>query len=185
MSARTRMPLAVLAALAIAVPVSAQVEEQAPPQQEGLIQALENEGRFSTFVELVRTAGLEESLAQGEHTIFAPTDEAFQSLPEGRLDELKANPEQLRQVVQSHIVPQSLQSMSITEEAQRVMTLAGTEIEVIREGETIRVQPAPGPAAEMMGEVETAATSATVETADLTATGGVIHAIDTVLLPAS
>lgn len=181
-----RTPLAVLAAAAFAVPAAAQVE--APQvQQETLIQALEADGRFATLVEAIRTAGLEESLSgEGPFTIFAPTDEAFASLPEGKLDELKADPAALKAVLTMHVVPQSLAASTITEESQRVTTLEGSELELTREGEVVRVQPAPGAAREVMGAEEApAATVATVERADWTSSNGVIHVIDTVLLPAT
>lgn len=187
MYALRKAPLAVLAALALAVPAAAQVPlPEEPQQQEGLIQALEADGRFSTLVQAIRTAGLEEQLAaEGPYTIFAPTDEAFQNLPEGKLDELTANPEQLKAVLGLHVVSQSLESSAITEESQRVTTLEGSELELTREGETVRVQPAPGPAREVMGEEEAATleTVATVERADWTASNGVIHVIDRVMLP--
>lgn len=182
-----RAPLAALAALAIAVPASAQVEQPVEPQQPGLIETLEADGRFGTLVQAIRSAGLEEQLAaEGPYTIFAPTDEAFQALPEGKLDELLANPEQLKSILSGHVVQQSLESTAITEESQRVTTLAGTELEVTREGETIHVQPAPGAAREVMTEEEaTPETMATVQSTDVAASNGVIHVIDTVLLPAS
>ena len=180
-------PLAVLAIAALALPAAAQVEAPQVTEQETLVQALEADGQFTQLVEAIRAAGLEEALAgEGPYTIFAPTDAAFAALPEGKLDELKANPEMLKSVLGLHVVQQSVAASTITEEAQRLPTLAGTEIEVVREGETVRVQPAPGPAREVMGEEETATpTSATVERADWTASNGTIHVINTVHLPAS
>lgn len=60
--------------------------------------------RFDNFVQALEIAGLNEMLADGAHTIFVPTDQAFAALPEGRLDALLADPDALRDVLLAHIV---------------------------------------------------------------------------------
>jgi uncharacterized surface protein with fasciclin (FAS1) repeats len=187
---RRTFPLGILAALAIAGPLAAQdppppvIEE--PQQQEGLVQALEAEGNFTTFVNAIRTAGLEEQLSgEGPYTVFAPTDEAFAKLPEGKLEELMADPAALRDLVGLHIVQESLPGTSITEESRTVNTIQGSGIEVSREGDAIRIAAAEVAQEVIPGQERPApmGPSALVTQPDLATTGsGVIHAVDTVLL---
>jgi uncharacterized surface protein with fasciclin (FAS1) repeats len=192
MIARRTTPFLVLAALAVTVPLAAQDPPPPPPppelqeEQQGIVQALEAQGNFSTFVNAIRTAGLEEQLSgDGQYTVFAPTDEAFAALPEGKLEELMADPEALKELVSLHIVQESLPASSITEEARTVNTLQGSGVEVVREGESVRITSA-GAAQEVIpGQEKPAAAgpSAMVIQPDLaTASNGVIHAVDTVLL---
>jgi uncharacterized surface protein with fasciclin (FAS1) repeats len=194
MIARRATPFMVLAAFAVAMPLSAQDPPPPPPppppeqqeMQQGLVQALEAQGNFSTFVNAIRTAGLEEQLSgDGQYTVFAPTDEAFAKLPEGKLEELMADPEALKELVSLHIVQESIPATAITEEAKTVNTLQGSGIEVKREGESVRITAA-GAAQEVIpGQEKPAAAgpSAMVTQPDLaTASNGVIHAVDTVLL---
>ncbi len=62
-------------------------------------------GNFTALASAVEAAGLTETLSgEGPFTVFAPTDEAFAALPEGTLDELLANPEQLASILTYHVV---------------------------------------------------------------------------------
>ena len=122
-------------------------------------------GSFETLVEALKAAGLVETLSgEGPFTVFAPTDEAFSKLPEGTLEELLADRERLTQILTHHVV-----SGRVT--AEQVMgmesaeTLAGESVSIRVEGESVRVG------------------GATVVQADVMASNGVIHVIDTVLMP--
>lgn len=172
-------PLAVLAALALSAPAPQ------PPTQENVLAALESDGNFTTLVSAIRAAGLEEALsAEGPITIFAPTDAAFEKLPEGRVQELLADPATLKSILSLHVVPKAVAGTDITDESMRLTTLAGSDLLVVREDGNVVVQTAPTPAREVMTEEEEAGmVVATVGRADLSASNGVIHAIDTVLLP--
>lgn len=123
---------------------------------------------FSTLVQAIEAAGLTETLAaEGPYTVFAPTNEAFEALPEGTLDQLlmPENQDLLTQVLTYHVVPAEVASADIT--AGPVETVAGSEV-------TLAVDEATGGV--MVNE-------AMVVTPDVQASNGVIHAIDQVLLP--
>mgnify|MGYP001026370235 CR=1 FL=1 len=123
---------------------------------------------FSTLVQAIEAAGLTETLAaEGPYTVFAPTNEAFEALPEGSLDQLlmPENQDLLTQVLTYHVVPAEVASADIT--AGPVETVAGSEINLAIDEATEGV---------MVNE-------AMVVTPDVQASNGVIHAIDQVLLP--
>lgn len=120
---------------------------------------------FSTLAELVTTAGLAETLSgEGPFTVFAPTNEAFDAVDAATLEELQNDTDQLTTVLQNHVVEGAVTSDQL-EDGMTVTTLAGNEVEVSIDGDTV-----------MIGD-------ATVTMADVEASNGVIHAIDTVLLP--
>jgi uncharacterized surface protein with fasciclin (FAS1) repeats len=117
--------------------------------------------QFSTFVQAVEAAGLEQTLElPGPLTVFAPTNEAFEALPEGLLDELlkPANKEPFTFVVTYHLVEDEITSDDLDGE---VTALSGQKLELNG------------------GSVNGAA----VVQADLESSNGVVHAIDEVLIP--
>lgn len=84
-------------------PVRAQ--DQQPQQPGDILTTLEQQGNNTTFLRAIQAAGLGETLkGEGPYTVFAPTDEAFGKLPEGKLDELMANPEALKEMISFHVV---------------------------------------------------------------------------------
>jgi len=118
---------------------------------------------LSTLVTLVADAGLVETLkSDGPFTIFAPVNSAFEEISE-TLETLTA--EQVENVLTFHVVPQKILSTDLNPQ-QTVTTVNGEDIEVIVDGETVTVNG-----------------SATVTTVDLEGTNGVIHLIDSVLIP--
>jgi uncharacterized surface protein with fasciclin (FAS1) repeats len=120
-------------------------------------------GRFGTFCMAVKEAGLTASLeSEGPYTVFAPTDEAFGTLGE-KLDELLADRETLKTVLQGHLVMGTLAASAISADAEP-QTVAGTTLSI----ETDKGLTVGG---------------AKIVEPDLTATNGVIHGIDRVLLP--
>jgi uncharacterized surface protein with fasciclin (FAS1) repeats len=122
-------------------------------------------GNFSTLVAAVTAADLVETLSgTGPFTVFAPTDEAFAALPAGVLDALllPENKAVLAQILTYHVV------------AGKVMAADVTDSDVATvEGQTIKLS--------TMGGVKV--NGATVVSADVPASNGVIHAIDAVILP--
>jgi len=128
--------------------------------------AIEAEG-FNTLVTAIQEAGLVEALrAEGPFTVFAPTDEAFAALPEGVLDGLLANTEELKNVLLFHVVEGKVMAEDVLEmDGAMVATLLGEEIE-------IKID---------MGNVYI--NDAQVITTDIETSNGVIHVIDTVLVP--
>jgi uncharacterized surface protein with fasciclin (FAS1) repeats len=120
---------------------------------------------FSTLVAAIEAADLVETLnGEGPFTVFAPTNEAFDALPEGVLDALllEENQDTLVSILTYHVVPGEVFSTDITD--GDVATV---------EGQTITLSTADG----------VTVNGANVVTADVEASNGVIHVIDAVLLP--
>ena len=124
-------------------------------------------GSFTTLVAAVQAAGLVETLkGEGPFTVFAPTDEAFAALPEGTVDTLllPENKDQLIAVLTYHVVPGKVMSGDIAGKTMDVATVQGANIAVDATNGV------------MINE-------ATVISADIEASNGVIHVIDQVILP--
>jgi uncharacterized surface protein with fasciclin (FAS1) repeats len=123
---------------------------------------------LSTLVEAVTAADLAETLqGDGPFTVFAPTNDAFDALG-GTLDELlqPENQEQLQSVLTYHVVPTEAMAADL-EDGQMLETVNGEMLEVSIDGDTV-----------MVGD-------ATVVMPDVDASNGVVHVIDTVLVPGS
>ncbi|MEL6213945.1 MAG: fasciclin domain-containing protein [Pseudomonadota bacterium] len=124
-------------------------------------------GQFTTLVAAVQAAGLEETLrGDGPFTVFAPTDDAFKALPEGTVETLlkPENKDQLVGILTYHVLAGKVMSGDIAGKALDADTVNGAALPVDAT-EGVKV-----------GE-------ATVVKADIATTNGVIHVIDTVLLP--
>lgn len=120
---------------------------------------------FTTLVTAITAAGLVETLSgEGPFTVFAPTDEAFAALPEGVVEALllPKNKKVLTQILTYHVVPGKF----IADE------VIGGDVETV-EGQTVKLSTAQG----------VTINESTVIQADIQASNGVIHAIDTVILP--
>ncbi len=121
-------------------------------------------GTFTTLVAAVEAAGLVDTLkGEGPFTVFAPTDEAFAALPEGTVEALLADPEALAAILTYHVVPGAVMSTDLTN-MMTVATANGAEV-MFMVGDSVMIN------------------DATVTTADITASNGVIHVIDKVILP--
>lgn len=122
---------------------------------------------FNTLVTAIQEAELVEALkGEGPFTVFAPTDAAFADLPEGVLDGLLADKEELANVLLYHVVSGKVMAEDVLEmNREMVPTLLGEEIEI----------------SIMYGKVYI--NDAQVITKDIEASNGVIHVIDTVLVP--
>ena len=124
---------------------------------------------FSTLVAALQAAGLVEVLAgDGPYTVFAPTNEAFAALPPGTVENLlkPENKDQLVAVLTYHVVPGTVYASDVTK-LDSATTVQGDSIEI----------------AANMGQVKI--DNATVVATDIEASNGVIHVIDTVILPNS
>ncbi len=127
-------------------------------------------GDFTTLVAAVEAAGLVETLqGDGPYTVFAPTDEAFAAALEDlglTADELLADTETLASILTYHVVEGEVPAADVVGlDGQTVPTVNGADVEITVDGETVMVN------------------DATVTTTDIFATNGVIHVIDSVLLP--
>jgi len=123
-------------------------------------------GTFGTLVAAVQAAGLVDTLkGEGPFTVFAPTDEAFAALPAGTLEQLLADPQgQLSQILLYHVVPGKVMAAAV-EDGMEAATVQGSPVKF------------------MVADGKVMINEATVITADIEATNGVIHVIDQVLLP--
>ncbi|MFT5668722.1 MAG: putative surface protein with fasciclin (FAS1) repeats [Vicingaceae bacterium] len=121
---------------------------------------------FSTLVAAVVAAGLADTLSSdGPFTVFAPTNEAFAKLPAGTVEELlkPENKEKLAGILTYHVVAGKVMSKDLSD-GQKASTVNGQEVTVtIADGVKVN--------------------TATVTTADLEASNGVIHVIDSVIMP--
>lgn len=124
-------------------------------------------GNFSTLVAAVAAADLVATLqSEGPFTVFAPTDDAFNALPEGLVAALlkPENKETLAKILSYHVVAAEVMAAQVA--TGEVATVAGANISVV------------------VGDKVVINDSATVTATDIKASNGVIHVIDSVLVPA-
>ncbi len=124
-------------------------------------------GKFNTLVAAVKAAGLVDTLkGAGPFTVFAPTDEAFAKLPKGTVEDLlkPENKAKLAAILTYHVVPSKVMAADIAGKKMQVKTVQGSELAVdATSGVKIN--------------------NASVVTPDVATSNGVIHIIDTVLMP--
>jgi len=124
-------------------------------------------GTFQTLVAAVQAAGLVEVLkGEGPFTVFAPTDEAFARLPEGTVASLLANPEALAEILTYHVVAGKVMAADVVG-LSSAATVQGDDLAISVSNGVVRIN------------------GATVVAADVAASNGVIHVIDTVLIPSA
>ncbi len=124
-------------------------------------------GQFKTLASALTAAELVATLkGDGPFTVFAPTDEAFAELPEGTLDTLlkPENKDQLVAILTYHVVPGKVMAADVTK-LKEAKTVNGKMVDIEVKGDAVMVN------------------GAKVTVADVTASNGVIHVIDTVILP--
>jgi uncharacterized surface protein with fasciclin (FAS1) repeats len=121
-------------------------------------------GKFNTLVKAVKAAGLADTLkGDGPFTVFAPTDEAFAKLPAGTVESLLNDKKKLAQILTYHVIPGKVMSSEVTTGA--VQTVQGQPLNVVVDKGAVKVN------------------EAQVVQADVIASNGVIHVIDSVVLP--
>ncbi len=124
-----------------------------------------NAGSFSTLVSAIQAAGLVETLkGAGPFTVFAPTDEAFAKLPAGTVEGLLKDLPKLKQILTYHVVSGKVMAADVVK-LKSATTVEGSDVK-IDASSGVKVN------------------DSTVTTPDVAADNGVIHIIDTVLLPA-
>jgi uncharacterized surface protein with fasciclin (FAS1) repeats len=130
-----------------------------------IVETAVDAGSFETLVTAVEAAGLAETLSgEGPFTVFAPTDEAFAALPEGTVEGLLEDTDALTSILTYHVVPGAVMSGDLSD-GMTAETVNGAEITISIDGDTVMVN------------------DATVVTADIEASNGVIHVIDSVIMP--
>ena len=155
-------------AAALALPAAASAQSHATHHaSKDIVQTAVGAGTFNTLVAAVKAAGLVETLqGKGPFTVFAPTDAAFAKLPAGTVEGLLANPQALAKILTFHVVPGKVMAADIVKAKRATPTTAnGATLDVVvRDGRVL-------------------VNGANVVTADVVASNGVIHVIDTVLIP--
>jgi uncharacterized surface protein with fasciclin (FAS1) repeats len=122
-------------------------------------------GSFDTLVAAVQAAGLVETLqSDGPYTVFAPTDEAFAKLPDGTVEALLADPEKLRAILLYHVVPGKVMAADVVS-LDSATTAQGSDVHIMLADGSVRIN------------------DAIVTATDIETSNGVIHVIDTVIIP--
>ena len=130
-----------------------------------IVQTAISAGNFTTLATALTEAGLVDALkGDGPFTVFAPTDDAFKKLPDGVLESLLQDKEALKNVLLYHVVSGDITSKQIVKLSE-AMTLDGSDVKIKVDDGKVMVN------------------NAQVIGADVMASNGVIHVIDTVLIP--
>jgi transforming growth factor-beta-induced protein len=161
--------VAALAALLVLPAACSSQSNAAQPASKDIVQTAVDAGTFNTLVAAVKAAGLVETLqGQGPFTVFAPTDAAFAKLPAGTVESLLADPQKLASILTFHVVPGKVIAADIVKaNGAKPKTVNGQSLDVVvRDGRVI-------------------VNGGNVTQADVAASNGVIHVIDTVLIPAA
>ncbi|MEH2199482.1 fasciclin [Nostoc sp. 'Peltigera membranacea cyanobiont' 213] len=130
-----------------------------------IIDTATNNGSFKTLIAAIQAAGLEGTLnGNGPFTVFAPTDEAFNKLPAGTVDALLKDIPKLKKILTYHVVSGKVLAADVAK-LKTAKTVEGSDVK-IDASNGVKIN------------------DAKVATADVAADNGVIHVIDTVLIPA-
>jgi uncharacterized surface protein with fasciclin (FAS1) repeats len=157
--------LAVLAVAAVAVVGAGSASAQSRASSVDIVQTAVGAGQFTTLASLLQQAGLVGTLATGgPFTVFAPTDAAFAKVPKATLDALAADPAKLKAVLLYHVVPGRVTAADVVK-----LSSAKTA-----EGRSLGIKVSNG---------SVFVDGAQVTTPDVEASNGVIHVIDSVLIP--
>lgn len=155
----TRVMAAVAVVLAMAGSASAQGKD--------IVDTAVAAGQFKTLAAALQAAGLVETLkGKGPFTVFAPTDAAFAKLPKGTVEELlkPENKAKLTAILTYHVVPGKVVAADVVK-VKDAKTVQGGSIKVNTDGGKVMVD------------------GATVVKTDISASNGVIHVVDSVLMP--
>jgi uncharacterized surface protein with fasciclin (FAS1) repeats len=157
--------VAVLAVAAVAVGGAATASAETRASNVDIVQTAVAAGQFTTLASLLQKAGLVDTLVTGgPFTVFAPTDAAFAKVPKATLDALAADPAKLKAVLLYHVVPGRVTAADVVK-----LTSAKTA-----EGRSVAIKVVNG---------SVFIDGAQVTTPDVEASNGVIHVIDSVLIP--
>ena len=145
------------------------VAEPPAPQLGSIVDVARDAGSFSTLLTALEATGLDATLADedSDFTVFAPTDEAFEALPEGTLDTLLADTDLLTDILLYHVITDSVVG------SETALSLAGTTTTMANEAKL---------AITVRGDALYLNESLVIDT-DIEASNGVIHVIDAVLTP--
>ncbi|MEY5038665.1 MAG: hypothetical protein RL472_1771 [Pseudomonadota bacterium] len=173
--------LALLGSATFALAENPMVGGAAMYEDKTIVENAVNSADHTTLVAAVKAAGLVETLnGDGPFTVFAPTNDAFAKLPAGTVETLlkPENKDQLTKILTCHVVGAKALAADVTKMVaddggmHTIKTVGGCEFTAMVEGEMVKIKDGQG-------------NVATVTIADVLQKNGVIHVIDTVLLPAS
>ena len=134
-------------------------------ENENIVQTAIGAGQFKTLVAAVKAAGLVETLSgPGPFTVFAPTDEAFAKLPEGTVEALLKDKEKLTAILTYHVVSGNVMASDVVK-LSSAKTVNGQEVTIMVKDGKVMVD------------------NATVIKTDIKCSNGVIHVIDSVIIP--
>lgn len=140
-------------------------DKKAPAKQLDIVETAVTAGNFTTLVAAVEAAGLVETLkGKGPFTVFAPTDEAFKKLPAGTVEALLKDKAKLTAILTYHVVAGEVKAADVVKLTE-AKTVNGQSVKITTTKDGVMVD------------------YAKVVKADITASNGVIHVIDTVILP--
>jgi len=137
------------------------------PEDKNIVELAVEAGSFKTLVAAVQAAGLAETLSgEGPFTVFAPSDEAFAKLPEGTVENLlkPENKDQLAAVLTYHVVPGKVMAADVVK-LKSAKTVNGKDVAIAVADGTVKLN------------------DANVVATDIESSNGVIHIIDSVILP--
>jgi uncharacterized surface protein with fasciclin (FAS1) repeats len=151
----------------LCIPTGPEGEQEAMMSADTIVDIAVNDGRFTTLVTALQAASLVETLqGEGPFTVFAPTDDAFAKLPEGTLDSLLEDIPALTNVLLYHVVPGKVMAADVVM-LDAADTVLGEPVAISADDSGIMVN------------------DAQVIITDIEGSNGVIHVIDTVILPPS
>lgn len=134
-------------------------------QQKNIVEIAIDDGRFTTLVAALDAAGLVETLeGSGPFTVFAPTDDAFNALPPGTVNDLLGDIPALTNILTYHVVSGEYMAADVIA-VNSLTTVQGSDITIQVNGDVVMVD------------------GATVIITDIDASNGVIHVIDSVITP--
>ena len=150
--------------------VAAMLVAASPAAAADIVETAVTNGSFKTLTAALQAAGLVETLkGKGPYTVFAPTDEAFKKLPAGTVETLlkPENKAQLAKVLTYHVVAGNVMSGDLKGKTTNAKTVEGSAVRIDASGNSVKVN------------------NANVTQADVSASNGVIHVIDSVIMPKS
>ena len=163
-----KITTAIIAAAAVLLPLTAQADHHGKKPTKNVVEIAAGAKDFSTLVAAVKAGGLAGALSgEGPFTIFAPTNAAFAKLPEGTVATLlkPENKSKLAAILKYHVVAGKVMAADV--KAGKVKTLNGAKAKIAIKGGKVTID------------------SANVVKTDIVGTNGVIHVIDSVILPAA
>jgi transforming growth factor-beta-induced protein len=130
-----------------------------------IVQVASQDERFSTLVQALQEAGLADTLkGKGPFTVLAPTNTAFDKLPRGTMDDLLGDVPRLKRILLYHVIDGRAMSSDVAK-MQSAKTMQGSEVRISAQGGRVMIN------------------DAQVIQPDIETSNGVIHVIDSVLMP--